>query len=213
MTRKGARQRGWTTEEVRALVDMAGRVTRREICRRLRRSRKSVECKAAELRRIGVPVDLRCFRSALAICPSCGRRSALLGSEGICEACRRSQQLARIESEVADLLAALPESERALYAETEAERETAGEPMPAMLPTRGVSRYRAAANEDRNDRAMEQWRVRRLRRLVRAAQKRKERIRRKAESAEVSEERPPPRAEVFSETSEGLHEIAGKGGN
>ena len=84
---------------------------------------------------------------------------------------------------MADLLAALPEGERALYAETEAERETAAEPMPAMLPTRGVSRYRAAANEDRNDRAMEEWRVRRLRRLVRAAQKRKERIRRKAESA------------------------------
>ena len=179
--RRGARRREWTTDEVRRLVDMAGRIPRREICRRLRRSRKSVERKAAELRHRGVPVDLRCFRSTLEICPSCGRRSALLGSEGICEACRRAQQLARIESEVADLLAALPEAERALYAETEAERETAAEPMPAMLPTRGVSRYRAAANEDRNDRAMEQWRVRRLRRLVRAAQKRKERIRRKAE--------------------------------
>ena len=179
--RRGARRRAWTTDEVRQRVDMAGRVPRREICRALRRSRKSVERKAAELRHRGVPVDLRCFRSALEICPSCGRRSALLGSEGICEACRRAQQLARIESEVADLLAALPEAERTLYAETEAERETVAEPMPAMLPTRGVSRYRAAANEDRNDRAMEQWRVRRLRRLVKAAQKRKERIRRKAE--------------------------------
>lgn len=179
--RRGARRRDWTTDEVRQLVDMAGRVPRREICRELRRSRKAVECEARRLRKSGVPVDLRCFRSALEICPSCGRRSALLGSEGICEACRRTQQLARIEAEVSNLLAALPESERALYAETEAERETGAEPMPAMLPTRGVSRYRAAANEDRNDRAMEQWRVRRLRRLVKAAQKRKERIRRKAE--------------------------------
>lgn len=185
MTKKGARQRPWTTEEVRRLVDMAGRVTRREICRALRRSSRSVVRKAEELRRVGVPVDLRCFRSTLVLCPSCGRRSALLGSEGICEACRRTQQLARIEAEVSDLLAALPESERALYAETEAERETGAEPMPAMLPTRGVSRYRAAANEDRNDRAMEQWRVRRLRRLVKAAQKRKERIRRKVESVRV----------------------------
>lgn len=192
--RRGARRREWTTDEVRRLVDMAGRVPRREICRQLRRSRKSVERKAAELRHRGVPVDLRCFRSTLEICPSCGRRSALLGSEGICEACRRAQQLARIEAEVADLLAALPESERALYAETEAERETGAEPMPPTLPTRGVSRYRAAANEDRNDRAMEQWRVRRLRRLVKAAQKRKERIRRKAESVGTWAESPPTRA-------------------
>lgn len=116
--------------------------------------------------------------------------SALLGSEGICEACRRSQQLARIEAEVADLLARLPESERALYAETEAERETSGEPMPAMRSTKGLSRYRAAKAEEQNDLAMEQWRVRRLRRLVKAAQKRKERIRRKVESVGPSHEIP-----------------------
>lgn len=188
--RRGARRREWTTDEVRRLVDMAGRVTRREICRELRRSRASVVSKANELRASGVPIDLRCYRSHMRICPSCGRMSALLGSEGICEACRRSQQLARIEAEVADLLARLPESERALYAETEAERETSGEPMPAMRSTKGLSRYRAAKAEEQNDLAMEQWRVRRLRRLVKAAQKRKERIRRKVESVGPSHEIP-----------------------
>lgn len=179
--RRGARRRDWTTDEVRRLVDMAGRVPRREICRELRRSRKAVEHKAAELRGRGVPVDLRCFRSELETCPSCGRRSALLGKEGICEACRRVEQLARIEAETSGLLAGLPPEERETYERTEAARETGSEPMPELLPTRGLSRYRCAANEDANDRAMEQWRVRRLRRLVKAAQKRKERIARKVE--------------------------------
>lgn len=103
-----------------------------------------------------------------------------MGRDGICEACRRAAQLARIEARISDLLAKLPPEQRELYEETESGRETRGDPMPALLPTMGVSRYRAAANAERNDRAMEQWRVRRLVRLVKAAQKRKERIERKA---------------------------------
>lgn len=188
MTRKGARQRPWTTREVDRLVELAGRVPRREICRELRRSRKSVESEAARLRARGVPVDLRCHVTAMEPCPSCGRMSALMGRDGICEACRREAQLARIEADTARLLAALPEAEREAYARTEAERETAGEPMPALLPTRGVSRYRAARNAELNERALELWRTQRLRRLVKAAQKRRERIRKKArKAAEISE--------------------------
>lgn len=180
MTRKGARQRPWTTREVDGLREMAGRVPRREICRRLRRSASSVKSKAHELRASGEAVSLRCHASAVEVCPACGRTSALMGRDGVCEACRRAEQLRGIEADIADILSELPADERAVYAATEAERETAGEPMPAMRPTRGVSRYEAERNSELNARAMEQWRVRRLRRLVRAAQKRRERIRRKA---------------------------------
>ena len=190
MTRKGARQREWTTGEVRALLDMAGRVPPREICRRLKRSNASVRSKCWSLRKQGVPVDLRCFSSSLSVCPACGRRSALMGRDGICESCRRTAQLARIEARISDLLAALPPKQRELYEETESGRETRGDPMPALLPTRGVSRYRAAANADRNDRAMEQWRVRRLVRLVKAAQKRQERIERKAGTSGGESQKP-----------------------
>lgn len=178
--RKGARRREWTTEEVRELADMAGRVPKREICRRLKRSSKAVERKVSELRRAGVDICLRSYKRTMRPCPACGRMSGLLGRDGICECCRRERQLARIEADTADLLATLPPGDRETYERTEAERETAGEPMPAMRPTRGVSRYRAARNAELNDRDMEQWRVRRLRRLVKAAQKRRERIRRKA---------------------------------
>lgn len=190
MTKRGAKQRPWTVSEERRLVEWAGAIPRREICRRLRRSRKSVERKAASLRSRGVRVDLRCHRRTMEICPSCGRASALMGADGICEACRRSEQLRRIEAEVAGLLARLPEAERELYAGTEAERETSGEPMPALWPTHGVSRYEAERNEERNDRALEQWRVRRLRRLVKAAQKRKERIRAKVRASHGDGEKP-----------------------
>lgn len=181
MTKKGARQRPWTTREVDELREMAGRVPRREICRRLKRSASSVKSKAYELRESGEDVSLRCHTGSMEICPACGHMSGLMGRDGICEACRRAEQLRGIEEDIADLLAALPAGERAVYEATEAERETASEPMPPMQPTHGVSRYEAARNAERNARAMEQWRVRRLRRLVKAAQKRKERIRRKAE--------------------------------
>ena len=77
--RKGARRVDWTTDEVRELVRLAGKVPKREICRRLKRSAKSVERKAARLRAEGVRIDLRSFVSAMSICPSCGHASALIG--------------------------------------------------------------------------------------------------------------------------------------
>lgn len=177
--RRGSRVRPWTVGERRRLAELAGRVPVRDICRELRRSRSAVTHAAAELRAQGVPADLRCHRPSTEICPSCGCARSLMGRDGICEVCRRREQLARIEAETSDLLARLPPAERALYEDTEAERGSSAGPMPALLPTTGVSRYRAARNAERNDLAMERWSVTRLRRLVKAAQKRKERIRAK----------------------------------
>lgn len=134
---------------------------------------------AARLRSEGRPVELRFRRPSTEICPSCGCARSSMGRDGICEVCRRRGQLARIEAETAALLARLPPGERARYEDTEAERASGADPMPALLPTTGVGRYRASRNAELNDLAMERWSVTRLRRLVRAAQKRKERIRAK----------------------------------
>ena len=49
MTRQGATERPWTCSEVARLCELAGKATRREICRELRRSRMSVQKKAARL--------------------------------------------------------------------------------------------------------------------------------------------------------------------
>ena len=181
--RLGASRRDWSCREVRALIQWAGVVPKRELCRRLRRSGKAVERKAAWLRERGVAVDLRCHRSGLGLCPACGCRRATVGRHGICEPCRRARQLEAIEGRAAELLAGLPEAERRRYEETEAERGgRLVEPMPLRRDTRGLSRYEADRAEDEWDRAMEAWQTRRLKRLIKAAQKRKERIAKKAKT-------------------------------
>ena len=173
------RPRPWTTGEERELARLAGRVPKAEVCRRLRRSTSSVERRAAQLRARGVECDLRYHEPATQVCPACGRASATLGDEGICEACRLSRRLARTEAETARLLAGLPAAQRAVYADTEAERQSGAEPMPVPRPTAGLPRYEAALAEEANELDMEGWRVRRLTRLLKAAQRRKERIARK----------------------------------
>lgn len=182
--RAGARRREWSCREVRALIQWAGVVPKRELCRRLRRSGKAVERKAAWLRERGVPIDLRCHVTRLEVCPACGcRRSTVANRYGICEPCRRARQLEAIEGRVAALLAGLPEAERARYEATEAEREgRLVERVPLRRSTRGLSRYEADRAEEEWDRAMEAWQTRRLKRLIKAAQKRKERIEKKVKT-------------------------------
>lgn len=194
--RKGGRRIEWTTADVRYLRESAGLVPKREICRRLKRSAKAVERKAAQMRAQGEAVDLRCFRSELALCPSCGcMRATVAGNRfGICEPCRRRTQLAAIEGRVADLMAELPEEERRVYEDTEAEREARViDPMPSKRPTRGLSRYEAAKAEDDYDRAMERWLAARYARAVKSAQKRKERIEKKVKTNGCFHETPDER--------------------
>lgn len=179
--RAGARRNEWTAGEVRFLLENAGRMPQREICRRLRRSHKAVEHMASRLRKAGHAIDLRCYQPTTVTCPACGRRSATARETGICRPCTLRRRLAATEGQISDLLRRLPADVRAIYEDTEAEKGSrVFDPMPrrpayAEPPTP----YRRARDEEAYDRAMEDWEARRIQRELKAAQKRKERIRRK----------------------------------
>lgn len=183
--RRGARCRPWSVSEVRYLVESAGRVPKRDICRHLRRSSRSVECKAYHLRKEGVPVDLRHHEPRLSSCPACGRLSGRMGRDGFCEPCRRRAQLAEVHARIAELLALLPPEERATYEATEAEVESRRDPMPPPPPTAGLSYYAMARAEEAHELACEEALTRNLMREVKAAQKRKERVEKKVRSMRV----------------------------
>ena len=167
------------------LAEMAGRVPRREICRKLRRSSSSVLSMAHRLRAEGVPADLRVHESRLETCPACGCLRATCGRDGIREPCRVRWQIADVHARISDLLQELPPDERTRYADTEAETWSRSDPMPRAPDLSGLSRYRADMESDRHERAVERWSARNLRRRLKAAQKRKERIERKVRSMRV----------------------------
>ncbi len=170
----------WTTAEVAYLVENAGRIPKREICKYLKRRSESVKQKAKALRAQGIPVDLRCYRPKLEACPACGCMRSTLGKHGICEVCRKRAQLTAIHSRISRLLHQIPFEERERYAETEAETESANDPMPRSPSLEGLSYYATCKAKEARDRAMEAWQIRNLTRQVKAAQKRKERIQKKA---------------------------------
>ena len=180
MTRKGAKQSPWTTEADRYLLENAGRVPKREICRHLRRSGKSVERRAAWHRANGRAIELRCFVSRTEFCPACGCRRSTLGKFGICEVCRRREQLACIEARIAELWPLLPQRDRDKYEETEAERSSRVDPRPkAPAIPAGASYYREQRIREDWEIAVERTDIANLKREIKAAQKRKERIEKK----------------------------------
>lgn len=185
--RKGAKRRDWSVEEERYLAASAGRVPKRDICLKLRRSSKSVERKAAAMRAAGADVDLRCYRPSLSPCPRCGCMSGTIDRRGLCEPCRRREQLAAIQSRIAAMLPRLPAAERAVYARTESMLESHAEPLPEAPDTSGMSRWRRAYREEAHALAVERAVERNLRREVKAAQKRKERIQKKLKSMGVTQ--------------------------
>lgn len=181
MTRadSGRRHKWWRESELAYIREHAGKVPAREIRKALRVSRKQLEHAARRMREAGEDVDLRCFRPRTLVCPSCGMARTLFGAEGICEPCRLSRRLADTEAEIAGLLPLLSAPDRATYERTEAQRETRGDPMPATPRTSGMGAYERAVAMERHDIAMERWQAARLKRLLKAAQKRKERVSKK----------------------------------
>lgn len=179
--RPGARRSEWTMGEVRFLIDNAGLMPQREICRRLKRSSEAVKQMAKRLRMQGHTVDLRYWEPTTVTCPACGRASATAHETGICRPCTLGRRLTATEGQIAELMRRLPPDLRAVYEETEAEKGSrAFDPIPRR-PTYAdpPTRYQRRRDEDFYDRAMEQWEARRIERQLKAAQKRKERIRRK----------------------------------
>lgn len=188
--RRGAKKSEWTYAEVRYLLDSAGGVPKREMCRHLRRSGKAVERMASRLREQGHAISLRCYQPTTIICPACGRSSATAKETGICRPCTLRRRLAATEGQIAELMHRLPPNVRAIYEDTEAEKGSrAFDPMPrAPYYAEPPTRYRRLRDEEAYDRAMEEWEARRVQRELKAAQKRKERIQRKLrELCRVSE--------------------------
>lgn len=111
MTRKGSRQRAWSREDERALAEMAGREPKREICRRLKRSGKAVERKAA---RMGL--SLRCERAEGEACPSCGLLRRYFDERtGFCEVCHLQAMVDAEAARQAEALREMPPALRAKY--------------------------------------------------------------------------------------------------
>lgn len=185
MTRadSGRRHKWWRESELAYIREHAGKVPAREIRKALRVSREQLKGAVRWMRARGEDVDLRCFSPRTLVCPSCGMARTLFGAEGICEPCRLSRRLAETEAEIAGLLPLLSAPDRATYERTEAQRETRGDPMPATPRTSGMGAYERARAEEAHDMAMERWQAARLRRLLKAAQKRKERVSKKVREA------------------------------
>lgn len=177
--RKGSKRNDWSTDDVRYLIENAGRIPRREICFHLKRSSESVKQKTKTLRAEGIPISLRCYRAKLEFCPSCGRLSGHLGTKGICEPCRRREQLDTINRRIAELLPRLTLEERDIYEKTEAETESRWDPLPKAPRTEGLSYYEKAKIEEHYALECEECTARNLRRKIKAVQKRKERIEKK----------------------------------
>lgn len=169
----------WTYNEVRFLVDNAGKLSKRDICQMLKRSSASVRSKAAALRKQGIDVDLTYYEPTLDTCPFCGHLSATLDRRGKCKPCRLTDQLQTIQARISDLLPLLSIEERAVYERSEALLESKIEPTPEAPNTEGMSNWSKGFREEEHARAVELVLIRNLKRLVKAAQKRKERIEKK----------------------------------
>ncbi len=164
------------------LRENAGKVPKRDICQMLKRSSASVSRKAAELRWQGGCPSLKYYVPTMEPCPSCGKLSATINRTGMCEPCRRRDQLAGIHAQIADLMAQLTPEDRDTYERMESKVESTLEPLPEPPDTSRMTPYRRAYREEMHAAKVEQVVASNLRRQVKAAQKRKERIREKVET-------------------------------
>ncbi len=180
--RKGAKRNDWTVAEEQFLIANAGKISKRDICQMLKRSSASVKMKAVALRKQGVDVCLRYYRPTMEPCPSCGKLSATINKKGMCEPCRRRDQLATINARISELLPLLPPEERDIYERTEAKIESKMDPLPEPPDTTGMTAYQKAYASEAHAKAVEACVSHNLRRKVKAVQKRKERIEEKTKS-------------------------------
>lgn len=175
MTRRGSAQRPWTTAEIDRLRDMAGRIPVREICRQLKRSRKSVEHAAARL-----GLSLRCCRTRLVWCDECASWRSRLNDDGKCRVCQMRDQLAGREAACVDEYVSMTPEQRAVYDEEESSRGTRPSslgPRPTMRESCPLSRYQRDKARSDYFLAIEAWEHRRVLLPYNAAKTRLKRMR------------------------------------
>ena len=177
---KVSADRPWTTEEERYLREHAGIDHVREICRKLKRSRRSVEAKASRLR-----VSLRHCERLTVICPKCGEARAKAGgwtsTTGICEVCRKRAAYEDALRRQAEAFEDLDPAYRAVYSATDA-RTGASKvpPRPCAPDVSGLSPARAQRARELHAIDVEKWELYRLKLLTDAVKKRTQRMREKS---------------------------------
>ncbi len=174
--RKGAKTQLWTTKDEQFLIKYAGVLPRREICREIKRSRKSVECKA---KRLGL--SLRCFVSSLHWCNNCTTwRSTVSDRTGFCRVCAKREMLERSEQRVSDALAQLSFEKRTKYLHEEAHRgKRKMPPRPRKRITPAGSSYAVKKAGESYLKELEQWEIACLDQAINANKTRLKRIRQK----------------------------------
>lgn len=185
MTRKGARQEHWTTGQVRYLLENAGVLSRREICRHLRKSGEAVKQKAKILRAKGYAIDLRHYEPLTVICPSCGEARSKEGrwreTTGICDVCRMRDQLRDAQYRQAKAYASLTAEQRQVYDRTQAQVGDSGlPPRPTAPRTAGLAPNKAQRLRELHAIDVERWEKACLRRQINAAKTRTKRMREKS---------------------------------
>lgn len=184
--RKGSKRIDWTVADEQFLIANAGKLPKRDICQMLKRSSASVRRKAEDLRKAGINVDLRYYHPTMEPCPKCGNLSSTINRTGMCEPCRRRDQLAIIEARVSELMPLLTPEQRDKYEQTEAKRQSRVDPIPEPPVTDGLTQWQKAYREEAYAKAVEATVAGNLRRAVKASQKRKERIEEHAQENQIN---------------------------
>lgn len=174
--------REWTAAETRFVARMAGLAPIGKLAADLERDPADV---ADECARIGV--DPRYTGVALHWCDLCSSWRPRMTASGHCIVCERKEQLTTIEGRISDLLSRLPPEARAVYADTEAERESRTDPPPGKPCTLDMGEREAIEAESAYLAAFGEWEAAQVTRRVKAAQKRKERIQRKVRDYEAGQ--------------------------
>lgn len=172
--RKGSKRNDWSVAEEQFLIANAGKLSRRELCKVLKRSTNSVRHKAQRLN-----VSLRCFEKTMEPCPSCGKLSATINRKGICEPCRRREQLMTINTRISELWPFLTYEQRCKYEKEDPKTGSKREPTPEPPDITRLPLHRQERLMEYHAREVEAVVTRNLTREVKALQKRKERIEKK----------------------------------
>lgn len=122
MTRKGTKQKSWTTKEDKRLIEEAGRSSIEDICRELNRSEDAIRNRVKRLRKQGARVSLRKHSSKLRVCPSCGFARSKFDRKGKCKICNLRSRIDKFERESADILSKQSPEARYYYDKAETTR-------------------------------------------------------------------------------------------